>query len=122
MNTYSLIQEQRKILPFYWLFTRLMMGIALLIALAMVAVPLYLIWEVGAGWSWFTMMFIPLGGWIFYAVLRRMRHLSWRNQHLNRTEMDSYQILYVRWNPDSYTPEEHRFERSAVQRVYYGVI
>ncbi|HFL2538679.1 TPA: hypothetical protein ACG3G9_003843, partial [Clostridioides difficile] len=39
---------------------------------------------------------------------------------MNRTEMDSYQILYIRWNPDSHTPEEHRFERSAIQRVYYG--
>lgn len=120
MNTYPLIQEQRKILPFYWRFTRLMMGIALLIALALVAVPLYLIWEVAAVWTWFTIVFIPLGGWIFYAVLHRMRHLSWRNQHLNRTEMDRYQILYIRWNPDSHTPEEHRFERSAIQRVYYG--
>ncbi|MCG7383968.1 hypothetical protein [Paenibacillus sp. ACRRY] len=39
MNTYPLIQEQRKILPFYWLFTRLMMWIGLL-GILFICVPL----------------------------------------------------------------------------------
>lgn len=40
MNTYPLIQEQRKILPFYWLFTRLMMGSAGLLGILFICVPL----------------------------------------------------------------------------------
>ncbi|WP_339305195.1 hypothetical protein [Paenibacillus sp. FSL R5-0519] len=120
MRKYVLVQEQRRIEPFYRIFMRIMIGMAMLVALVMVAGPMYLISQLMTGWIWFTGGLIPLGGWFFYAMVRHIRHLSWRDHHLDRTEMDDHEIRYVRWYPDRLNPEENRFGRLAIQHVYYG--
>ncbi|MDQ0172533.1 hypothetical protein [Paenibacillus tundrae] len=118
MSTYGLIQEQRRIQPFYWIFTQIMSGLGMLIALAMIVGPIYLVTIFTEEWLWLTLILLPLGLWLFYVLWRALRRYAWKNRHLDRVEMDDYQVRYIQWNPETQESEEDAFDRSAIQQVY----
>ncbi|WP_145407057.1 hypothetical protein [Paenibacillus xylanexedens] len=118
MSTHGLIQEQRRIQPFYWIFTQFMSGLGMLMALAMIVGSLYLITQFTVEWLWLTLILLPLGMWFFYVLWRARRRYAWKNRHLDRVEMDDYQVRYIRWTPETGESEEDMFDRAAIQRVY----
>ncbi|TWT25255.1 hypothetical protein [Planomicrobium sp. CPCC 101110] len=80
-----------------------------LIGLALVAAPIYFYMKFRIAWLLIFFIFIPFGVWLVLSMLRHIKKLEWRHNHLSSYTLSGEKIEALEWG------EAH--SKSPIQRV-----
>ncbi|WP_339305196.1 hypothetical protein [Paenibacillus sp. FSL R5-0519] len=91
-----------------------------IIGFVMTVVPLVLIVVDFSILSWFLLGLIPIGSVMFYRSRRTLNKENWRASHPSYTSLNQHEVSYSQWDSRTQDIEENRFNKSRIERVYYG--
>ncbi|MFD2627286.1 hypothetical protein [Oceanobacillus kapialis] len=109
--------KMKQMEPFWWAMSFLFCTIGLLLGVAFIigAPVLFAVYQ--KMWILLFLLLMPLGIWMFVAILRTLKKMVWRNRHLSSFVLENNRITYHTWDESTKTDSQGTVNFNQVQYV-----